>query len=340
MAATPTGRGYWLVASDGGIFCFGDAQFLGSTGAEALNQPVIGMATRPAAQGYWLAARDGGIFTFDTPFFGSAARDGSPMTIWIAIVAGVVATGAASRSTWSPCGLSMLSTITPVSERGRGHRYRATAAWFVLGAALGGATLGSVMALMAATVGALVGLTGDPRARRPRSDGRRGRVRCRHRRGEGADPPSPGQRAVARPVPPLGLRGRVRLADRRRRRHLHHHRGRLPDDRAGRLDRTAPRGPGGGNGVRPAARARRVADPAHGHAGPAAGLSSALRRPGAWRRPGGHGHRAGRRPGTGRLPPPRRRTGGPPRLGCGGGRDLGRPAPFSPGRPGRLGPRS
>jgi len=30
MAATPDGRGYWLVASDGGIFAFGDAAFFGS----------------------------------------------------------------------------------------------------------------------------------------------------------------------------------------------------------------------------------------------------------------------------------------------------------------------
>ena len=33
MASTPTGNGYWLVASDGGIFAFGDAAFHGSTGA-------------------------------------------------------------------------------------------------------------------------------------------------------------------------------------------------------------------------------------------------------------------------------------------------------------------
>ena len=30
MKATPTGRGYWMVAADGGIFRFGDASFLGS----------------------------------------------------------------------------------------------------------------------------------------------------------------------------------------------------------------------------------------------------------------------------------------------------------------------
>ena len=32
MAATPDGKGYWLVAADGGIFAFGDARFYGSTG--------------------------------------------------------------------------------------------------------------------------------------------------------------------------------------------------------------------------------------------------------------------------------------------------------------------
>ncbi|HEX5266199.1 MAG TPA: hypothetical protein VFW24_05455, partial [Acidimicrobiales bacterium] len=42
--AQPDGRGYWLVASDGGIFSFGDATFHGSTGAMRLNKPVVGMA--------------------------------------------------------------------------------------------------------------------------------------------------------------------------------------------------------------------------------------------------------------------------------------------------------
>ncbi len=43
----PTGGGYWLVAADGGIFSFGDAQFYGSTGAIHLNQPIVGMAATP-----------------------------------------------------------------------------------------------------------------------------------------------------------------------------------------------------------------------------------------------------------------------------------------------------
>jgi outer membrane protein assembly factor BamB len=70
--AAKTGRGYWLVASDGGVFAFGDAHFHGSTGAIRLNQPVVGMAATPDGKGYWLVARDGGVFSFgDAHFRGS-----------------------------------------------------------------------------------------------------------------------------------------------------------------------------------------------------------------------------------------------------------------------------
>ena len=44
IAATRDGRGYWLVAADGGIFAFGDATFYGSMGSRRLNQPIVGMA--------------------------------------------------------------------------------------------------------------------------------------------------------------------------------------------------------------------------------------------------------------------------------------------------------
>jgi hypothetical protein len=71
------------------------------------------------------------------------------MTACITAVLIAVALVAAARSTWSPCGLSMLSTITPVSERAKGHSYRLTSTWFVLGATVGGACLGAVMAILA-----------------------------------------------------------------------------------------------------------------------------------------------------------------------------------------------
>jgi hypothetical protein len=37
--------GYWLVASDGGIFSYGDARFFGSMGASHLNKPIVAMAS-------------------------------------------------------------------------------------------------------------------------------------------------------------------------------------------------------------------------------------------------------------------------------------------------------
>jgi hypothetical protein len=77
------------------------------------------------------------------------------MTICILATAAAVALAAAVRSTWSPCGLSMLSTITPLGERSRGNSYRPTAAWFVSGAVVGGATLGAAMALLAGGVHSL-----------------------------------------------------------------------------------------------------------------------------------------------------------------------------------------
>lgn len=77
------------------------------------------------------------------------------MTALLVALATVVAVAAAMRSTWSPCGLSMLSTITPIGERGRNNRYSRTAAWFVAGAVLGGATLGLGAAALAAGVAAL-----------------------------------------------------------------------------------------------------------------------------------------------------------------------------------------
>jgi hypothetical protein len=64
--------GYWLAASDGGIFTFGTAAFFGSTGALQLNRPVVGLASTGDDRGYWLVASDGGIFAFgDAPFYGS-----------------------------------------------------------------------------------------------------------------------------------------------------------------------------------------------------------------------------------------------------------------------------
>jgi hypothetical protein len=64
--------GYWLTASDGGIFSFGNATFDGSMGGHALDAPMVGMAPTNSGNGYWTVASDGGIFSFgDAVFHGS-----------------------------------------------------------------------------------------------------------------------------------------------------------------------------------------------------------------------------------------------------------------------------
>ena len=73
MTPAPDGNGYWLVASDGGIFNFGDVAYFGSTGGTPIGAPIVGMDRTADGQGYWLVGRDGGIFSFgDAGFYGSA----------------------------------------------------------------------------------------------------------------------------------------------------------------------------------------------------------------------------------------------------------------------------
>jgi len=87
----------WLVASDGGVFNFGNAGFYGSAGSIALCKHFVGMAPTASNGGYWLVASDGGIFTFgdakfhgsmggkplNKPIVGMAAYAGAPMdALW------------------------------------------------------------------------------------------------------------------------------------------------------------------------------------------------------------------------------------------------------------------
>jgi lipoprotein-anchoring transpeptidase ErfK/SrfK/ribosomal protein L24E len=82
MASTVKGKGYWLVAADGGIFAF-NAPYFGSLGNRRLNSPIVDMAATPTGKGYWLVAGDGGVFTFgDARFYGSTGgmRLNSPIS--------------------------------------------------------------------------------------------------------------------------------------------------------------------------------------------------------------------------------------------------------------------
>jgi plastocyanin len=63
---------YREVASDGGEFTFGGADFFGGEGGLSLTKPVVGQAETNDAQGYWHVASDGGVFAHgDAAFLGS-----------------------------------------------------------------------------------------------------------------------------------------------------------------------------------------------------------------------------------------------------------------------------
>ena len=65
--------GYWLVASDGGVFAYGDAPFLGSLGGSK-QDPIVGMAPTPTGEGYWLVGAKGAVSVFgDAASFGDLA---------------------------------------------------------------------------------------------------------------------------------------------------------------------------------------------------------------------------------------------------------------------------
>jgi hypothetical protein len=108
LVPTPTGRGYWLVATDGGVFSFGDAGFRGSMGGVPLNRPVRGMVA--AGDGYLMVASDGGVFAFGdrVPFHGSLG--GAPPPDAVVAIAPV----AAGRSGTLGADRPFRSTIGPV----------------------------------------------------------------------------------------------------------------------------------------------------------------------------------------------------------------------------------
>ena len=82
IAPTNDEGGYWLTASDGGVFAFGDSQFRGHSPVWAtpprfglpnsLNKPVVGLVPSIDDGGYFMVASDGGVFAFgDARFAGS-----------------------------------------------------------------------------------------------------------------------------------------------------------------------------------------------------------------------------------------------------------------------------
>ena len=71
IASTRTGRGAWLVRTDGSVERRGDARPLGSA-AGKIGAPVAAMASTTTNRGFWLLDQAGGVHTFgDARYYGS-----------------------------------------------------------------------------------------------------------------------------------------------------------------------------------------------------------------------------------------------------------------------------
>ncbi|HET9118472.1 MAG TPA: L,D-transpeptidase family protein, partial [Pseudonocardiaceae bacterium] len=70
------------VASDGGVFSFGDAPFYGSLGSDPPAYPVVGLGPTSDNGGYTLVDEYGQVFNFgDAPYYGSAACPVNPASM-------------------------------------------------------------------------------------------------------------------------------------------------------------------------------------------------------------------------------------------------------------------
>ena len=63
IAASPDGRGYWLLGRDGGVFSFG-VPFHGSVAERQPYERAVSLEATPSGAGYYVAGGDGAIFAF------------------------------------------------------------------------------------------------------------------------------------------------------------------------------------------------------------------------------------------------------------------------------------
>jgi hypothetical protein len=160
--------GYWLTASDGGVFSFGDTQYYGSLPGvglspagsgkpNSLNAPIVGMVPSHDQGGYFMVASDGGVFAFgDARFAGSCPGiggcsgaavavmpDSTGNGYWLVTATGHVYTFGDAPNYGSPGAGAVPFTSAVATPDGRGYYLLNSAGQvYAYGDALGG--LGNV----------------------------------------------------------------------------------------------------------------------------------------------------------------------------------------------------
>ena len=123
-----------MVASDGGIFAFGDAPFEGSLGASPPGSPIVNMTPTPDNNGYWLVSQDGTVYAFgDAGNHGSVRGSSAPATslaatpsggYWVLTADGAVYPYGDAKNYGSPASGPVSTATGPGGHADTGPRWR------------------------------------------------------------------------------------------------------------------------------------------------------------------------------------------------------------------------
>jgi hypothetical protein len=141
MVPSADGSGYFMVASDGGVFAFGDARFAGSCpGIGGCSGAAVAVMPDASGNGYWLVTESGHVYTFgDAPYFGAPGPQSVPVTsavrtpdgqgYWILFANGAIANFGDAGSFGSPAGqMGGLDPATAIFATSSGDGYWIAAA--------------------------------------------------------------------------------------------------------------------------------------------------------------------------------------------------------------------
>ena len=125
MVPSADGGGYFMVASDGGVFAFGDARFAGSCpGIGGCSGAAVAVMPDASGNGYWVVTATGQVYTFgDAPYYGAPGQQSAPVTsavrtpdgrgYWILFADGAISNYGDASNFGSPAGL--LGGIDPAT---------------------------------------------------------------------------------------------------------------------------------------------------------------------------------------------------------------------------------
>jgi large repetitive protein len=136
MVPSVTGHGYFMVASDGGVFAFGDAHFAGSCpGIGGCAGSAVSVMPDSTGKGYWLVTNVGAVYAFgDAQFYGAPPAQSVPVVdavptpdwrgYWLLYANGVVAGFGDASTQGAPLGyvngFNPASAIFPTAD-GKGY---------------------------------------------------------------------------------------------------------------------------------------------------------------------------------------------------------------------------